>query len=258
MERETIHIENFNIEVVRKPRLRRLSLKIQTSGDMRLSVGVGVPIKVIKSFLFENLEWMKKTTDKFQKIRDKNPPKKFEAGERFSFLGEPLQLLFVEGPKVSLAVDKGRREMTLTVPPETSDRSELAKHYIRDFYAQVGRKYVNGRIDAISEQMKLKPKAISFRSQKTRWGSCSSTGRVTFNWRLAIAPPAVIDYVIIHELAHLKHMDHSERFWALVEKYCPEHKKLKKWLNKNRYESDFLADKSELHSDDESEDGSID
>lgn len=246
LEREKIRIENFEIEIVRRPRARRLSLKVQTSGEMRLTAAVGTPEKYIRGFLSEQLAWIKKTSQKFEKIREAHPQKEYRAGDRFCFLGEHFTLNFAQGERVSLSVDRDIQEMILTVP-DMARAPEIAKEYIRDFYAQVGRKYISGRIDAISEQMNLKPAAVSFRSQKTRWGSCSSQGRVTFNWRLAVAPPKVIDYVIIHELAHLKHMDHSIRFWNLVEKYSPDHKKLKRWLNKNRYESDFLADKSELH-----------
>lgn len=246
LEREKIRIENFEIEIVRRPRARRLSLKVQTSGEMRLTAAVGTPDKYIRGFLLDQLAWIKKTSQKFEKVREAHPEKQYSAGDQFCFLGEHFKLQFTQGERVSLNVDRTKHEMMMTVP-DLSIAPTIAKTYLRDFYSQVGRKYISGRISAISGQMKLEPSAISFRSQKTRWGSCSSKGRVTFNWRLAIAPPAVIDYVIIHELAHLKHMDHSLKFWNLVEKYSPDHKKLKRWLNKNRYESDFLAEKSELH-----------
>jgi predicted metal-dependent hydrolase len=74
--------------------------------------------------------------------------------------------------------------------------------------------------------------SISLREQKSRWGSCSSLGNLNFNWRLAHHPPAVIDYVIIHELAHRLHMDHSSAFWSVVKKYDPEHLKHQGWLKR--------------------------
>ncbi len=246
LNREKFRIENYEIEVVRRPRARRLSLKVQTSGIMRLTAAVGTPEKYIRGFLLEQLAWIKKTNQKFEKIRSDHPPKEYSPGEQFCFLGESFKLCFEEGEKISLRLDREKHEMILTVP-DKANASAIAKDYLRDFYAQVGRKYITGRIHDISAEMNVKPASISFRSQKTRWGSCSSNGRVTFNWRLAIAPPTVIDYVIVHELAHLKYMDHSRSFWNVVAKYSPDHKKLKTWLNKNRYESDFLADKSELH-----------
>lgn len=71
---------------------------------------------------------------------------------------------------------------------------------------------------------------ITIRDQKTRWGSCSTRGTLSFNWRLMLAPPAVLDYVVVHELCHLTHMDHSKAFWALVESACPDYRSHRKWL----------------------------
>lgn len=74
---------------------------------------------------------------------------------------------------------------------------------------------------------------ITIRDQKTRWGSCSAKGTLSFNWRLMLAPPAVLDYVVVHELCHLTHMDHSKAFWALVESVCPDYRIHRKWLKEH-------------------------
>ena len=74
---------------------------------------------------------------------------------------------------------------------------------------------------------------IAVRDQKTRWGSCSAEGNLNFNWRLIFAPEGVLDYVVVHELAHRKEMNHSARFWGVVESYMPEYKKNQAWLKEN-------------------------
>ncbi|MEZ3507038.1 MAG: M48 family metallopeptidase [Lachnospiraceae bacterium] len=71
---------------------------------------------------------------------------------------------------------------------------------------------------------------ITIRDQKTRWGSCSARGTLSFNWRLMLAPPSILDYVVIHELCHLTHMNHSAAFWQAVEKVCPDYRTARKWL----------------------------
>jgi hypothetical protein len=90
-------------------------------------------------------------------------------------------------------------------------------------------------VQAQSARMKLKPKRIILRSQRTRWGSCSSTRNLSFNWRLIMAPPEVLSYVVIHELAHLAEHNHGPRFWSLVEKFCPDFHQHKAWLKQHAH-----------------------
>jgi predicted metal-dependent hydrolase len=115
------------------------------------------------------------------------------------------------------------------------------------FYSQQGKKLLAARVDHFSARMGLVPVSVSFRSQKTRWGSCSSRGQISLNWRLVFAPLEVIDYVVVHELAHLKHYDHSKSFWNLVGVHIPDYLRLRQWLRDHQYEADFLAKQSELH-----------
>lgn len=75
--------------------------------------------------------------------------------------------------------------------------------------------------------------SITIRDQKTRWGSCSGRGTLSFNWRLILAPPEILDYVVVHELCHLTHMNHSKEFWELVESVIPDYKTKRKWLKEN-------------------------
>lgn len=82
-------------------------------------------------------------------------------------------------------------------------------------------------------EMGLTPARVSLRDQKTKWGACTSRGTVTFNWRLVMAPAEVLDYVVVHELAHLKELNHSKKYWRIVETYCPDHKVHRKWLRDN-------------------------
>lgn len=95
---------------------------------------------------------------------------------------------------------------------------------------------IKTRLDEISEQIGIEYNNFRLSGAKKRWGSCSSKKTISINWRLIFAPPDIIDYVITHELAHLKHMNHSKRFWKLVETYIPNYKDKRKWLNEN----DFL------------------
>ncbi len=83
---------------------------------------------------------------------------------------------------------------------------------------------------SFQQTMGLHYNSIFIRGQRTRWGSCSPAGNLTLNWKLLMAPEEIIDYVVIHELTHLKHMNHSKKFWDMVEQYCPDWKRYRKWL----------------------------
>jgi predicted metal-dependent hydrolase len=86
------------------------------------------------------------------------------------------------------------------------------------------------RVQVRSAEMGVQPRRIFLREQRSRWGSCSARGNLSLNWRLIQAPPEVLDYVVVHELAHLREFNHSKRFWALVAAHCPEYKRWMRWL----------------------------
>ena len=110
-------------------------------------------------------------------------------------------------------------------------RAELTKRYIaaaKDYFpkrAAYFRQFTGGIYQR-----------ITIRDQKTRWGSCSARGTLSFNWRLMLAPPAILDYVVVHELCHLTHMDHSPAFWQAVEAVCPDYRDSRKWLKEHGQE----------------------
>jgi len=84
-----------------------------------------------------------------------------------------------------------------------------------------------------AQEIKLNPKLVKIRSYKYRWGSCNSKGVITYNWKLIMAPESIIKYVVVHELCHRKHFNHSNDFWNEVSKYIPDYKNKKEWLNQN-------------------------
>lgn len=100
-------------------------------------------------------------------------------------------------------------------------------------YRQAAKEYFPKRADYYAQQIGVSYERIRIAEQKTRWGSCSSKGTLSFNWKLMLAPPKVLDYVVVHELCHRKEMNHSPRFWKLVEEIMPDYKEYRKWLKEN-------------------------
>ena len=100
-------------------------------------------------------------------------------------------------------------------------------------YRDAAKEYIPKRVEFYHSLTGGSYKKITIRDQKTRWGSCSSTGTLSFNYRLMLAPPRVLDYVVVHELCHLTYMNHSKDFWNMVASILPEYKEYKKWLKEN-------------------------
>ncbi len=103
-----------------------------------------------------------------------------------------------------------------------------------DFVSRAkAREIISSSVSYWSSRMGVRYGRIAIREQKTRWGSCSEKGNLNFNWRLVLAPPEIRDYVVIHELSHLAHLNHSREFWNKVAEFCPEYKTRRRWLKEN-------------------------
>ncbi len=107
------------------------------------------------------------------------------------------------------------------------------KKALEERYRRAAQEYIPKRVAFFQTFVGGSYERITIRDQKTRWGSCSSKGTLSFNWRLMLAPPTVLDYVVVHELCHLTHMNHSKEFWLAVEEVMPDYKKYRNWLKEN-------------------------
>jgi hypothetical protein len=110
------------------------------------------------------------------------------------------------------------------------------KKQLTFWYQQQATDYITNRTHELIKTTHLQPKSITVKTYKARWGSCTIKGDIQFNWKLMMTPPAVIDYVIIHELCHLEQHNHSAKFWQLVEQFEPNYKTHRSWLKKNGQE----------------------
>jgi predicted metal-dependent hydrolase len=152
-----------------------------------------------------------------------------DRGRAIPFRGEPHRV-------ISLAAIDGRRGATVgvvdghlmvTSPPlEKRATAALLEHWFRS----EARREIEARVAERSREMALSAKRITIRDQKTRWGSAARSGTLSFSWRLILCPPWVLDYVVVHELAHLKVSGHGRAFWRLVERHFPDARGARKWL----------------------------
>jgi hypothetical protein len=142
-------------------------------------------------------------------------------GDTVPYLDETLALVQEPG-----RARVHRRGSSLFVPVER--RAEALERW----YRRAARGEIGTRLDRACESAGFAYTRLTIRSQRTRWASCSRDGAMSFNWRLLLAPEAVLDYVVWHEVCHLKVMDHSPRFWALLARHCPDYREHSRWLKR--------------------------
>lgn len=174
----------------------------------------------------DNARWILKKWRKYEDHREQAPSRSFEPGEPFPYCGSDLEIEVRD-------IDESRVTMdAFVLSADVVDDSSI-QDTLEDLYRHEARDYLQDRIDYYATEMDVDPGRLELRNQRTRWASCSVQRTLSFNWRLIMAPPDVIDYVVIHELAHLRERNHTHRFWQLVEQYDQEYEHHVEWLKEN-------------------------
>lgn len=188
-----------------------------------------------QKLLQESAQWVVEKWRKYDRYREQAPSRNFVEGESWPYLGE-YRGLSVEPVEEHQITDE--KLILSKIAVETgSIKSEL-----ESFYRQKARTHLQERIQHYSERMVVEPRQLELRNQRTRWASCSPKQTLSFNWRLIMAPPDVIDYIVVHELAHLQEQYHTNRFWDIVSQYDPDYQAHAKWLKENSPNLIFTAD----------------
>jgi hypothetical protein len=169
----------------------------------------------------EKKDWIQEKKEKFDAFKQEAPERNFDPGEKFLYLGKEHEL------KLG-AIDKVKINKSVLKAPYKDTQDSLA-----EFYKEEARKYIRPRVEEYAEKMGVEFNSMALRNQRTLWGSCSPKQNLSFNWRLMMAPADVIDYVIVHELAHLKVKNHTKKFWRLVGDYHDNYQECSQWLEEN-------------------------
>jgi predicted metal-dependent hydrolase len=214
--------------LVRRRGRRGVGLKVDENG-LTVSAPVTMPVARVEALVRESEAWILKKIDQWRGRQV--PPVSWHDGARLPFLGGGLTLrLALAGRARVQRVESEIHAAVRSLEPDEIRRA-VVTWYKRTAYA-----YLHDRVLALSQAARLEPPKVMISSALARWGSCNSRREVRLAWRLVKAPAELVDYVICHELAHLRHMDHSPRFWAEVERQCPDYKRQRARL----FETDYL------------------
>ena len=192
-------------------------------------INVLAPEKITEDDLNQILEkkryWIYKSLSKLEQLNESRVEREIKNGEGFLYLGRSYKLKILKNLKNPLTLRQGRFYLDLS-------SSDNAKEFFKEFYRNKGKIHISSRIDYFKGKLGVNPPMLRIMELGNRWGSCSDK-YLNFHWKLMMAPMKIIDYVIVHELAHLIEINHTDKFWELVESVLPDYKERKEWLKVN-------------------------
>lgn len=176
----------------------------------------------------EKAEWIAGKADRMAEQQKEKPIHNFENGELFFYRGTTLTLnLIINQDRKRVMVKKQAGSLLVVTP---SKEKKMIKDAMEKWYRERAREVLTDKVTYFQRFIGKAVGDIRIKEQKSRWGSCSSRGNLNFNWKIVMAPDDIIDYLVVHELCHLLHMNHSKEFWESVEKIIPDYKEKEKWL----------------------------
>jgi predicted metal-dependent hydrolase len=217
----------FEYTLTLKPRMRHRYIRIR-NGTAHVTAPIGTPRHTIEAFVADKAAWIARHLHRHTPVDLTRPDTVlYWRGERY-----PIRI--ERGTPQRFRFENNQAIFTLDAPPSHDAMLPLVHHH----YKQHAPTILLPRIEHWARIMQLHPTRVSFRRARTRWGSCSSRNALSLNTRLLMLPDRLIDYVIVHELSHIRHKNHSRAFWDLVARYQPDYKRLRRAI---RPYEDFLV-----------------
>ena len=213
-------IEDLPYRIRRSDRARRVRVSVDAHGAVEVVLPRRTPASAAPAAIEELRPWIERRLHAATALRATIAAR----GATLPYLGEQLTLTPQAG-----RTRAHRAQDALLVPAE-ADAAQLA---IERWYRRAAAREIAPRLDVAAAALGTSYTTLSIRAQRTRWGSCSSTGAMSFNWRLLLAPAEILDYVVEHEVAHLEVRDHSRRFWRLLAGRCPDYRQHEAWLKRH-------------------------
>lgn len=211
--------KTIEFEIERKDTLKNTYINVTTDGVL-VKTSDKTTIEEINKMVKKKSAWISKKLEIFQSISINS---NISTGSRLYYLGKSYYVSLLRDETIdNIEVSFTHSKFNITTPIKYT---EMELHNAIDtFYKQKAEEKIIPLTKKWTKTMELIPEYISFRNSKTRWGSCSSTNRISFNYNLIKISSSLIEYVVIHELAHIKYQDHSKEFWKLIKKYLSDYK----------------------------------
>lgn len=212
------------LRIVENERARRLTLRIDAGGQgLRITVPPGLRRGEVENFLDRHQGWLEQ---RLARVPDRP---QVRPGVKIPLRGVPHRIVHEPGARGTVTLSRDESGPVMIVH---GDRRHLPRR-VADFLKREARREIEALVAGHTAKLGRRARAVRFRDTSSRWGSCTADGNLSFSWRIMMAPAPVINYLVAHEVAHLKEMNHGPRFWTLCAELCPETDRCKAWLKRN-------------------------
>ncbi len=204
---------------------------IERDGSIVVRAPESIPDERIEDMVEAKRLWIYKNLAEWRDLNATRVLREYKNGEGFLYLGRSYRLLLTAEQAEPLLLKNGRFSLQRDLVDAGS--IEAAQAAFRDYYIARGCDRITHRVDYYAPKVGVAPRDISIRELGNRWASCSPNGNLAFHWKCMMAPQTIIDYIVVHELCHFHHLDHTDAFWNEVDKVLPNYGERKEWLRKN-------------------------
>jgi predicted metal-dependent hydrolase len=217
----------MHIDQIIRSRRKTIALVVPPDGRLIVRAPMRASLASINALVEKEAAWIQVHQEERLATYGSLAPHRYVSGEKFLYLGREYPLLTVPGPAAPL-----RFANEFIMPAACSARGE---QFFAAWYRGQAQTTLARQVDTWAKRMALTYRSVKITSARTRWGSCSRQGSLCFAWRLVMAPLDVVDYVVVHELAHRVELNHSSRFWDVVAHTLPDYRPRLTWLKQNGY-----------------------
>lgn len=222
--------QDIEFTLIRSER-KTADIVIERSGDVIVRAPVGVEDEKIREVVADRALWVHRSLAEWEDLNASRRHRPLVQGQGFAYLGRSYRLKFVAESDVALRLKNGRWELSEALV--TDDGEAAARKAFRDFYTAKGMQIFRDRVRQLAPLVGVEPGEVAVKELGYHWASCGAGGTINFHWKTLMAPQTVIDYIVVHELCHLRHRDHSDAFWNEVDKVLPRYRERKEWLRVN-------------------------
>jgi predicted metal-dependent hydrolase len=221
-------MDEIKIDQVVRSRRRTFSIEIERDGRLIVRAPNRASVRAIREVVEGKRRWIERKQARVRERCAEAHPRRFVEGESFLYLGEAYPLSLDGRDGMPIAFDGSRFVLS-------DEYVANARNVFAAWYRERAREHIAERMERYSSAAGIGCGEVRITSARRRWGSCTVKGNLCFTWRLVMAPPDVIDYVVVHELAHIKHPNHSSMFWTEVASIMPDFERRRRWLRENEH-----------------------